>query len=78
MSIEKPQVVVAVLSSVADALAPLAQKNNIIQLYVDVAKPDVADGFNTFRIYPEANGTAGVLAKFSAIKSRIGFVQQSK
>lgn len=62
--IEKPSVVIAALSSVASALAPLASSTNTVQIYVDVAKPGVADGKYSFRIYPEANGTAGVIAEF--------------
>ncbi|MEM4358364.1 MAG: ABC transporter substrate-binding protein [Candidatus Pacearchaeota archaeon] len=64
--IEKPSVVIAALSSVASALAPLAISTNTIQIYVDVAKPGVADGKYCFRVYPEANGTAGVIAEFVA------------
>lgn len=63
---ENPPVILAALSSVAKALAPLASKTNTIQLYVDVAAPGVADGLFTFRFYPEASGTAGTIAKFAA------------
>ncbi len=66
ISIDKAPIVVAALSSVASVLHPLAKKTKTIQLYVDVTKPGVADGIYTFRIYPEANATAGRLAEFSA------------
>ncbi len=66
LSVDNPPVIIAALSSVASALRPLAAKNEVIEVYIDVAKPGVADGFNAFRIYPEANGTAGILADFAA------------
>lgn len=65
ISMEKLPVVIVALSSVASALSPLASKTKTVQIYVDVAKPGVTDGEYTFRIYPEAHGTAGVIAKFS-------------
>ncbi len=66
VSLEKVPVVITALSSVASALSPLASKTKTVQIYVDVAKPNVADGNYSFRIYPEANGTSGVLSKFAA------------
>ena len=70
LAIEKPYVVIAALSSVASALAPLAPKNKTVLLFVDVAKPGVADGIFSFRLYPEASGTAGVISRFAALYLR--------
>jgi branched-chain amino acid transport system substrate-binding protein len=70
LATEKPAVVIAALSSVASVLSPLASSTNTILVLVDVAKPGVADGVNSFRIYPEANGTAGVIARFAANRLR--------
>jgi len=66
VEINKTSIVIAALSSVAGALKPLSIEKNTILLYVDVAKPGVADGEHSFRIYPEANGTSGVIARFIA------------
>lgn len=63
---EHPAVVMVALSSVARALAPLASQSGTAQVYVAVAIPDITDGKYTFRVYPEASGMAGVMARFSA------------
>ncbi|MFC1855987.1 ABC transporter substrate-binding protein, partial [Thermodesulfobacteriota bacterium] len=61
-------VTVVALSSVAKALSPLAEKNKSVQIYIAVAIPDVTDGKYTFRIYPEANGMAGIMSEYAASK----------
>lgn len=61
-----PPVVVVALSSVAKALAPLATESKVVQVYIAVAIPDITDGRYRFRVYPEANGMAGVMADFAA------------
>ena len=66
ISTEHPPVVIVALSSVARALAPLAEKSGTAQVYIAVAIPDITDGKHTFRVYPEASGMAGVMARFSA------------
>jgi len=66
--IEKPPVVIVALSSVAKALAPLAEQSNTIQVYIAVAIPDITDGKYTFRVYPEAYGMAGVMARYNATR----------
>ena len=63
---EKPSVVVVALSSIAKALAPLAEPKKTVQIYIAVAIPNITDGKYTFRIYPEANGMAGVMARYNA------------
>lgn len=68
VSTENPPVVIVALSSVAKALAPLAEQSNTAQVYVAVAIPDITDGKYKFRIYPEAAGMAGVMASFSRQK----------
>jgi branched-chain amino acid transport system substrate-binding protein len=50
---------------VAKAQAPLAEQSKTTQVYVAVAIPDIADGKYRFRVYPEAYGMAGVMAKFN-------------
>jgi branched-chain amino acid transport system substrate-binding protein len=62
---ENPPVVVVALSSVAKAQAPLAEQSKTTLVYVAVAIPDIADGKYRFRVYPEAYGMAGVMAKFN-------------
>lgn len=63
---DSPQAVVIALSSVARALAPYAKEGKTLQMYTAVAIPDVTDGQTRFRIYPEANGMAGVMARYNA------------
>jgi len=65
-STEKVPVVIAALSSVAKALAPLAERKKIVQIYIAVAIPNITDGKYTFRIYPQAHGMAGVMARYNA------------
>lgn len=65
---EKPPVVIVALSSVAKALFPLAEQTNTIQVYIAVAIPGITDGKYRFRIYPEARGMAGVMARYSATR----------
>jgi branched-chain amino acid transport system substrate-binding protein len=66
VSTENPPVVIVALSSVAKALAPLAAQSKTVQVYIAVALPGVTDGKYIFRVYPEASGMAGVMAKFNA------------
>jgi branched-chain amino acid transport system substrate-binding protein len=66
VSTENPPVVIVALSSVAKALAPLAEQSKTIQVYIAVALPGVTDGKYIFRVYPEASGMAGVMARFNA------------
>jgi branched-chain amino acid transport system substrate-binding protein len=66
VSTENPPVVIVALSSVAKALAPLAAQSKTAQVYIAVALPDITDGKYTFRVYPEAVGMAGVMARFNA------------
>jgi branched-chain amino acid transport system substrate-binding protein len=70
VSTENPPISIVALSSVARALAPLAEQNEMLQIYIAVALPDITDGIHTFRVYPEANGMAGVMARYNA--SRLG------
>jgi len=65
VNLEKVNIVIAALSSVASAISPFAEKTNTIQIYVDVVKPGVTDGKYKFRFYPEATQTAGFLALFA-------------
>jgi len=65
INLENIKIVFAALSSVASAIGPLAEKTKVIQIYVDVVKPEVADGIYKFRFYPEASKTAGFLAEFA-------------
>ena len=65
VSTQSPAVIIVALSSVAKALAPLAAESGTAQVYVAVAIPDITDGKYTFRIYPEASGMAGVMARFN-------------
>lgn len=65
VSTDDPPVVIVALSSVAKALAPLAAQSDTVQVYVAVAIPDITDGKYTFRVYPEAHGMAGVMARFN-------------
>ncbi|OEU49737.1 MAG: hypothetical protein BA866_05775 [Desulfobulbaceae bacterium S5133MH15] len=66
ISTEKPPVTIVALSSVAKALAPLAEHSQSIQMYIAVAIPNVTDGRFRFRLYPDANGMAGVMAHYTA------------
>lgn len=66
VSIKGPPVVLVALSSVAKALAPLTNEHGPVQVYIAVALPDLTDGRQKFRVYPEAFGMSGVMARFSA------------
>ena len=68
VSTDDPPVVIVALSSVAKALAPLAAQSDTVQVYIAVALPDITDGEHTFRVYPEAQGMAGVMARFNATR----------
>jgi len=68
LSTEHPPVVMVALSSVARALAPMAEQTGTAQVYIAVAIPGITDGKHTFRVYPEASGMAGVMARFTANK----------
>jgi branched-chain amino acid transport system substrate-binding protein len=63
---EKPPIIIVALSSVAKALAPLAENTKTIQVYIAVAIPKITDGNYQFRVYPNAYGMAGVMAHFIA------------
>jgi len=67
ITIERPPVVIVALSSVAKALAPLATPTKTVQIYIAVAIPGICDiSEYVFRIYPEAHGMAGIMAKYNA------------
>lgn len=75
VSTEHPPVVIVALSSVAKALRPLAEPTKTAQVYIAVALPNsadpnskenITDGRYSFRIYPEASGMAGVMARYNA------------
>lgn len=66
ISTQDPNAIVIGLSSVASALAPLAEDTNKVQMLVCVAKPGLADGKLRFRVYPTADGMAGEMAKFNS------------
>jgi branched-chain amino acid transport system substrate-binding protein len=68
VSTDNPPVVIVALSSVAKAVAPLAAQSKTAQVYIAVAIPDITDGRYTFRVYPEALGMAGVMARFNATR----------
>jgi len=65
VTVEKPPVVIVALSSVAKALAPLATPTKTVQIGIAVAIPGICDVSDyVFRIYPEAHGMAGIMAKY--------------
>lgn len=68
---EKPPVVIVALSSIAKALAPLATSTKTVQLGIAVAIPIGGISEYVFRIYPEAHGMAGVMAKFDIEKLKL-------
>lgn len=59
---------IVALSSVAKAVAPLAEKDRMVHIYTAVAVPGVADGKWRFRYYPDAYGMAGRMARYVALK----------
>jgi len=63
---EKPPVAIVALSSVTKAVGPLARENNTVVIGTAVALPNVTDpSAFLFRVYPEATGLAGVIAKYA-------------
>jgi branched-chain amino acid transport system substrate-binding protein len=61
---ESPPVVITALSSVTRAVGPLAKELNTVVVGTAVGLPDVtAPSEFVFRVYPEASGLAGVIAK---------------
>ena len=72
---EKPPVVISALSSVTKALAPLAKPNKTVVIGTAVALPEVTEPSDfVFRVYPEANGLAGVIATYAASKYKTAAV----
>ncbi len=63
---DDPLFTIVALSSVAKAIAPIAIENKKQLVLTAVAIPNVTNGKNIIRIYPEANGMAGVMAKYNA------------
>lgn len=66
LTTQKPLASIVALSSVARATQPIARDNNALVIYTAVAIPNVADGKNTFRLYPEALGMSGVMARYNS------------
>lgn len=63
---ESPPVVITALSSVTRAVAPLAKELNTVVVGTAVGLPDVTTPSEfVFRVYPEASGLAGVIAKYA-------------
>lgn len=72
---EAPPVVITALSSVTRAVAPLAKDNRTVVIGTAVGLPDVtAPSDYVFRIYPEAHGLAGVMARYAATKCQTAAV----
>jgi branched-chain amino acid transport system substrate-binding protein len=64
---EDPPVVVTALSSVTSAIAPLAEDDHTVVIGTAVGLPNVtAPSKYVFRLYPEADGLAGVIAEYAA------------
>lgn len=64
LSIGKANSAIVALSSVANAVSPIVKDSKLTVIYTAVAIPGIADGSNSFRLYPDANGMAGVMAKY--------------
>lgn len=72
---EKPPVIVVALSSVTKAVASLAKDNKTVVIGTAVALPKVTEPSEfVFRVYPEANGLAGVIAQYAAPKYKTAAV----
>lgn len=72
---EGAPVTVVALSSVMKALAPLAKQNNTVMVGTAVALPGVTEPSDyVFRVYPEANGLAGVIADYAGKKYKTAAV----
>jgi branched-chain amino acid transport system substrate-binding protein len=66
---KSPPVMITALSSVTKAVAPLAKESNTVIVGTAVGLPGVtAPSDYVFRVYPEANGLAGVIANYAAPK----------
>jgi branched-chain amino acid transport system substrate-binding protein len=64
VSTSKVNSAIVALSSVANAVSPIVKNSKLIVIYTAVAIPGIADGRHSFRLYPDANGMAGVMAKY--------------
>ncbi len=72
---KKPPVIIVALSSVTKAVAPLARKNKTVVIGTAVALPKVTEPSEfVFRVYPEANGLAGIIAQHAAKKYKTAAV----
>lgn len=72
---KKPPVVITALSSVTKAVAPLAKPNNTVLIGTAVGLPGVTSPSEyVFRVYPEAHGLAGVIAKYAASRFKTAVV----
>lgn len=75
MLTDHPPVTIVALSSVMKALGPLAKPNKTVMVGTAVSLPGVTDPSEyVFRIYPEANGVAGVIAQYAAKKYKTAAV----
>ena len=64
---DSPPVIITALSSVTKAVAPLAAPNNTVVIGTAVSLPGVTDASDfVFRVYPEAEGVAGVIGRYAA------------
>jgi len=72
---DKPPVIVSALSSVTKAIAPMAEPNKTVIIGTAVSLPGVTSPSSyVFRVYPEANGVAGVIARFAREKYKSAVV----
>ncbi|MDZ4786490.1 MAG: penicillin-binding protein activator [bacterium] len=63
---QKPNAIVISRSSITKAVAPLTKDSKTVLIATSVAIPKVTDSSEyVFRVYPEANGLAGVAAKYA-------------
>jgi branched-chain amino acid transport system substrate-binding protein len=64
---QNPPVIISATSLVTKAIVPLAKENKTVVVATAVALPNITDASDyVFRIYPEANGMAGVMAEYAA------------
>lgn len=72
---KKPPVVITALSSVTKAVATLAKPNNTVVIGTAVGLPGVTSPSEyVFRVYPEAHGLAGVIAKYAVSRFKTAVV----
>lgn len=72
---DQPSAIIVSRSSVTKAIAPLTKDGNTVLIATSVAIPNITNASKfIFRVYPEANGLAGVAANYAKTQCKTAVV----